>query len=184
MLTAMEHWTARECAARVQEGQCRAEAVASHFIARVQRLNPALNALVQFDAEAVLAEARGVDSRLAAGEALPMAGVPVTIKDNLWVAGRTITQGSRLFADFRAPRDACSGCSSVADPHEWALTRHRAARTPRFRAPRVLWLQLGGRYTGTSGPSRDTALLAPAITTRCRIRNPALSGYNHLGIPA
>ena len=68
--------------------------------------------------------------------------------------------------------------------HEWALTRRRAARTPRFRAPRVLWLQLGGRYTGTSGPSRDTALLAPAITTRCRIRNPALSGYNHLGIPA
>jgi hypothetical protein len=37
-----------------------------------------------------------------------------------------------------------------------------------------------------SGPfiSLLKQLLVPAITTRCRIRNPALSGYNHLGIPA
>lgn len=119
-------------------------AVAEHFIARVRRLNPALNALVQFDPDAVLAEAGHVDARLAAGEALPMAGVPVTIKDNLWVAGRTITQGSRLFADFRAPRDAwvvarlrrlgavvlgitnCSefACKGVTDNLVYGATRH------------------------------------------------------------
>ena len=143
-LTAMDRWTARECAAHVKEGGCSAEAVASHFIARVQRLNPALNALVQFDADAVMAEARQVDARLAAGEALPMAGVPVTVKDNLWVAGRTITQGSRLFVDFRAPRDAwavarlrrlgavvlgitnCSefACKGVTDNLVYGATRH------------------------------------------------------------
>jgi aspartyl-tRNA(Asn)/glutamyl-tRNA(Gln) amidotransferase subunit A len=73
-----------------------------------------------------------------------MAGVPVTIKDNLWVAGRTITQGSRLFADFRAPRDAwvvarlrhlgavvlgitnCSefACKGVTDNLVYGATRH------------------------------------------------------------
>ena len=113
-MTALEHWSARDCARRVNAGELSAVQVARHFIERVQRLNPALNALVQFDAEAVIAEAREVDGRLAAGDALPMAGVPVTIKDNLWVAGRTITQGSRLFADFKAPRDA------------WAVARLRA----------------------------------------------------------
>ena len=110
----MAHWSARDCARRVNNRDFSAVAVARHFIDRVQRLNPALNAIVQFDAEAVIAEARSVDARLAAGEALPMAGVPATIKDNLWVAGRTITQGSRLFADFSAPRDA------------WAVARLRA----------------------------------------------------------
>ncbi len=107
-------WSARECAARVNARELSATDVTRHFIERVERLNPALNAIVQFDAVAVLAEARHVDARLAAGEALPMAGVPVTIKDNLWVEGRTITQGSRLFAGFTAPRDA------------WAVARLRA----------------------------------------------------------
>jgi aspartyl-tRNA(Asn)/glutamyl-tRNA(Gln) amidotransferase subunit A len=113
-MSAMELWSARECAARVSARELSAADVARHFIARVQQLNPALNALVQFDPAAVLAEAQQVDQRLAAGETLPMAGVPVTIKDNLWVEGRTITQGSRLFASFTAPRDA------------WAVARLRA----------------------------------------------------------
>ncbi|MFX5839482.1 amidase family protein, partial [Acinetobacter baumannii] len=53
-----------------------------------------------------LAEAGEVDRRLAAGEDLPLAGVPVAVKDTIWVAGRRVTQGSRLFADFHAPADA------------------------------------------------------------------------------
>ena len=113
-MSELHTWAARECAARVNARELSAADVARHFIERVQRLNPALNALVQFDAEAVVAEAQRVDARLAAGDALPMAGVPVTIKDNLWVEGRTVTQGSRLFADFTAPRDA------------WAVARLRA----------------------------------------------------------
>ena len=113
-MTALHEGSARDCAARVNARELAAAEVARHFIERVQRLNPALNALVQFDPAAVLAEAQQVDQRLAAGAVLPMAGVPVTIKDNLWVEGRTITQGSRLFADFTAPRDA------------WAVARLRA----------------------------------------------------------
>jgi aspartyl-tRNA(Asn)/glutamyl-tRNA(Gln) amidotransferase subunit A len=110
----IDGWTARECAVRVNARSLAATVVARHYIERVQRLNPALNAIVQFDPEAVLAEAQRVDQRLAAGESLPMAGVPFTVKDNLWVEGRTITQGSRLFAHFIAPRDA------------WAVARLRA----------------------------------------------------------
>ncbi len=109
----MHAWTARECATRVTTRELSAVEVARYFVKRVEQRNPSLNAIVQFDAEGVLAEARQIDERLVAGETLPMAGVPVTIKDNLWVAGRTVTQGSRLFADFIAPRDA------------WAVARLR-----------------------------------------------------------
>ena len=37
---------------------------------------------------------------------MPLAGVPIVIKDNIWVDGWRVTQGSRLFSDFVAPRDA------------------------------------------------------------------------------
>lgn len=112
-MPALHDWSARECALRVTARELSAVDVAHYFIERVERLNPALNAIVQFDPQAVLAQAQDIDRRLAAGEQLAMAGVPITIKDNLWVAGCTVTQGSRLFAHFKAPRDA------------WAVARLR-----------------------------------------------------------
>ena len=66
----------------------------------------ALNAVVTVDAERSLSEAAAIDRRLQLGESMPLAGVPVVIKDNIWVDGWRVTQGSRLFADFVAPCDA------------------------------------------------------------------------------
>ena len=65
-----------------------------------------LNAVVTIDPVRTLREAAEVDRRAQSGEAMPLAGVPVVIKDNIWVGGWRVTQGSRLFADFIAPRDA------------------------------------------------------------------------------
>jgi aspartyl-tRNA(Asn)/glutamyl-tRNA(Gln) amidotransferase subunit A len=107
---ALHESSARALAARVSAGSLSATEVARYFIERVERLNPALNAIVQFDARQVMHEAAGIERRLADGETLPMAGVPLTVKDNLWVEGRRISQGSRLFEDFVAPRD----CWAVA----------------------------------------------------------------------
>jgi aspartyl-tRNA(Asn)/glutamyl-tRNA(Gln) amidotransferase subunit A len=105
---------ARDIAARVRSGELSARAVAESSLARVAQVNPALNALIGVDAEWTLAQADSVDQRLKAGQDLPLAGVPVTVKDNLWVQGRRITQGSKLFADFIAPEDA------------WVVSRLRA----------------------------------------------------------
>jgi aspartyl-tRNA(Asn)/glutamyl-tRNA(Gln) amidotransferase subunit A len=101
-----DHTTARALATQVQTGTTTAAAVADHFIARVQALNPALNALVQFHPDRVRAEALDIDRRLFSGARLPLAGVPVTVKDNVWVAGYAQQQGSRVFDGFVAPRDA------------------------------------------------------------------------------
>ncbi|HEY8337944.1 MAG TPA: amidase [Tardiphaga sp.] len=66
----------------------------------------ALNAVVTVDSERALADAAKIDLRLRLGDKMPLAGVPVVVKDNIWVEGWRVTQGSRLFADFIAPRDA------------------------------------------------------------------------------
>ena len=107
--------TACAIAAAVRAG-LDAHAPATAALAKVARINPALNALchVMPDTEEQAAE---VQARLAQGEALPLAGVPVVIKDNIWVNGAPITQGSRLFQGFQPPQDA----------HAVARLRHAGA---------------------------------------------------------
>ncbi|CAO3437091.1 amidase [Azospirillum endophyticum] len=93
-------------AGAVRAGRTSARAETEAALARIAAGNPALNAFVTVDEARSLAEAEAVDRRLAAGERPPLAGVPVAVKDTIWVAGRRVTQGSRLFADFHAPADA------------------------------------------------------------------------------
>lgn len=97
---------ARDIAAAVNAGRLDPRAVVSAALERCETTGSALNALTAIDSEKALASAGHVAERVAAGESLPLAGVPLIVKDNLWVGGWTITQGSRLFADFVAPRDA------------------------------------------------------------------------------
>lgn len=98
--------SAFEIAQRVRARGLSAQEVAVDALARLQKVNPRLNAVIEHDEAWTHAQAAEVDRRLAAGEDLPLAGVPVTIKDNLWVEGRRITQGSRLFESFVAPVSA------------------------------------------------------------------------------
>ena len=101
-------FAARDIAGGVQRREFSAIEATEASLQRIERLNPKLNAVIGFDPKGALAEAQSVDDRVAAGESLPLAGVPFTVKDNIWVAGQRITQGSKLFADFVAPRDAWS----------------------------------------------------------------------------
>jgi aspartyl-tRNA(Asn)/glutamyl-tRNA(Gln) amidotransferase subunit A len=102
----LHRWTALQLAAHVQARRISAAEVAQTMTARVARLESQLNAFASFDAALPLAAAQAVDARLAAGKRLPLAGVPFTVKDNLWLGGRPATFGSRVFADFVAPRDS------------------------------------------------------------------------------
>ncbi|MBT2303863.1 amidase [Variovorax paradoxus] len=90
----------------IRSGEAGAVEVFEAFRGRVDALNPALNAIVRFDPEIGRAQARESERRLRAGDPAPLLGVPFTVKDNLWVAGQAVSQGSRRFEQFRAPQDA------------------------------------------------------------------------------
>ncbi len=97
---------ARDIAADVQGGRLDPLAVTRDALAQCHASQATLNALTLIDDAKALAEAATIPARLAAGEKLPLAGVPIIVKDNIWVGGWRITQGSRFFADHIAPRDA------------------------------------------------------------------------------
>jgi aspartyl-tRNA(Asn)/glutamyl-tRNA(Gln) amidotransferase subunit A len=80
--------------------------VAGEALSRISAGDDALRAFLEVTGEQALEEARAVDARVAAGEKLALAGVPVAIKDNMWVAGRMATCASRILAGFRPSTDA------------------------------------------------------------------------------
>jgi aspartyl-tRNA(Asn)/glutamyl-tRNA(Gln) amidotransferase subunit A len=68
---------------------------------RVEEINPRLNALVTLNVDGARAAAAASTERWRAGQARSaLDGVPITIKDNLLVAGLRATWGSRLYADY------------------------------------------------------------------------------------
>jgi aspartyl-tRNA(Asn)/glutamyl-tRNA(Gln) amidotransferase subunit A len=80
--------------------------LARHYLARIERFNPALNAFITVTAEQALAAAQKADQVLAAGEAQPLTGLPLVHKDLFCTDGVLTTCGSRMLSNFVAPYDA------------------------------------------------------------------------------
>src|SRR5579863_149368 len=76
------------------------------FLARIERLNPSLNALITLTAEEALAAAAAADGRRAAGEKGPLLGIPLIHKDIFCTDGVRTSCGSRMLDNFIAPYDA------------------------------------------------------------------------------
>jgi aspartyl-tRNA(Asn)/glutamyl-tRNA(Gln) amidotransferase subunit A len=80
--------------------------LAQHFLARIERLNPGLNALITLTAEQALAAAAAADARRAAGEQGSLLGIPLIHKDIFCTDGVRTSCGSRMLDNFIAPYDA------------------------------------------------------------------------------
>lgn len=71
------------------------------FLAKIDRANPSLNAVVTFDREGAYANAEAVDARRVAGlPTSPVAGLPIAIKDMEPVKGMRTTMGSPILKDW------------------------------------------------------------------------------------
>jgi amidase len=91
----------------VRTGAASAREIAQAALARIDAVNPALNAIVQHMPHEALATADAIDAARARGEALPpLAGVPVTIKVNVDQAGHATTNGVVAFKDLVAAEDS------------------------------------------------------------------------------
>jgi len=96
----------RETVEAVSSGRSRAVDVTAEAISRIRQGDSEIGAFLEVTGELALEEAREVDVRVAAGERLPLAGVPIAVKDNLWIAGRQATCASRILRGFRPPGDS------------------------------------------------------------------------------
>jgi amidase len=98
---------ASELAAMIRAKQVSSVEVIEAHLARIDAVNPAVNAVTEVLADQALAAARGADQMVAAGHPLGrLHGVPFTIKHNLDLAGSPTTQGVPALAEAVPPVDA------------------------------------------------------------------------------
>ena len=98
--------TACEIAAGVQRQDFSAEEVVSAHLERIAAVEPKVHAWRSVLSTRALERARQVDSLVRSGSVLPLAGVPVAVKDILHIEGVPTTCGSRILEDYRPPYTA------------------------------------------------------------------------------
>ena len=177
--------TALELAAQIRRKQVSARDVMAAHLARIERVNPRVNAIVTLVAERATASARAADEQQARGHALGVLhGLPVAHKDLVNTAGIRTTYGSPFYRDNVPTRDAM------------IVTRARAAgaitigktNTPEFgagsntfntvfgatRNPYNLAKTVGGSSGGAAAAlTTGMVPLADGSDTGGSLRNPA-----------
>lgn len=127
------------------------EALSSH-LARMEAVNPAINAIVTVDAERAMRAALTADELAAGGAELPVLhGLPMTHKDTHLVAGMRSTNGSLVFADHVPAQD------------DLVIARLRAAgvvatgksNVPEFGAGSHTFNEVFGTTTNPYAPDRS-----------------------------
>ncbi|MFW5641872.1 MAG: amidase [Roseicyclus sp.] len=97
-------WSATEIARATRARVVSAREVTEAALARMEAVNPGLNAVVESLAEEARAEAAALDARAAPKG--PLHGVPVTIKINVDQKGHATSNGVAAYRDLVAPDDA------------------------------------------------------------------------------
>ena len=96
---------AADLAALIRSKKVSAKEAASAALARLDAVNPVINAVVDHRPDDVLAQAAAIDAAIARNEdAGPLAGVPVTVKVNIDQEGFATTNGLKLQRDVIARR--------------------------------------------------------------------------------
>ena len=176
--------TLNELSAALAEKRISSVELTQLFLARIERMNPELNAFITVDAARALADARRADSQRAAGETSPLLGIPLAHKDIFCTKGVRTTCGSRMLADFFSPYDAhvierlgAAGTVMLGKTNMDEFAMGSSNETSYFGPTRNPWdraLVPGGSSGGTA--VAVAARMAPAGTgtdTGGSIRQPA-----------
>lgn len=103
MSTPLTNLTATEAVEKLKSGEISAVDLANDYLTEIEAKNPDLNAFLEvFDD--VLDQARKLDQVGAKDKTL--AGLPIAIKDNILIRGRTVSSASKILENYTATYDA------------------------------------------------------------------------------
>jgi len=99
--------TITEVTARLARGEVTSQKLTEQCLAKIQELNPKLNAFITVTGDEALAQAREADREIAAGRRIgPLHGIPISLKDLIDQKGIATTAGSLVRKDHMATEDA------------------------------------------------------------------------------
>jgi aspartyl-tRNA(Asn)/glutamyl-tRNA(Gln) amidotransferase subunit A len=107
--------TIAEAAAALRRRDVSARDLTEAHLAAIAELNPRLNAFITVTEDAALAQADAADHALRAGDAGPLAGIPIAMKDLFCTAGIRTTAGSRILANFVPPYESTVSANLLRD---------------------------------------------------------------------
>src|SRR5436190_20956936 len=91
----LHYKSATELASLVRRKKVSAPELLDHFLARVEKYNPRLNAIIWMDRDKARKRAKAADAALKKGKRFgPLHGVPMTIKESYQVTGSPSTWGA------------------------------------------------------------------------------------------
>ena len=102
----MHKLTIAELDRGLRQGAFTSVELTRHFLARIDRYNPRLNAYITVDSDRALEAAERADSQRRSGEVGPLAGIPIAHKDIFCTYGLKTSCGSRMLDSFVAPYSA------------------------------------------------------------------------------
>jgi aspartyl-tRNA(Asn)/glutamyl-tRNA(Gln) amidotransferase subunit A len=162
--------TITELAPQIRQGKLSPVELTRETIARIEKLQPGLNAYITVTADLALEQARRAEQQIRAGNYRgPLHGIPYAAKDLFYTKGVRTTVGSKILADFVPGYDAAvieklnaAGAILVgkAGLHEWAFGI--TSNNPHFGTIRNPWDR--ERIPGGSSGGSAAALAADQCT--------------------
>lgn len=103
-ISELKAWEIRE---KLLNGEISSVDIVKSHIKNIEEKEKDINAFISIDKESALAQAEEIDERLKKGESLGLlAGIPISLKDNIITKDFKTTAGSKMLEDFVAPFDA------------------------------------------------------------------------------
>lgn len=160
----LHYLTLLEVSERIRRREVSSLEVTQALLARIERHEPRLNAIIMLLADQAIGQAQQADAEIAAGQWRgPLHGVPIGIKDLHWTKGLPTTGGMDLLRQFCPDEDATvvsrlkrAGAIIIAKLHmtEAALLDHH----PSFPRPVNPWS--ADHWTGVSSSGSGVATAA------------------------
>ena len=149
--------------------------LADAALARIESLNPSLNAFITITAEAARRQARAAEREIRRdGPRSPLHGIPISLKDNFWTKGVRTTAGSKILAGFVPGEDsevaillARAGAIVLGKTNMHEFAYGITSENPHFGSVRNPWMRdrISGGSSGGSAVAVATGMGFASVGT-------------------